>query len=200
MDKRILTSINSSAGTIELSNGLLSLGRNPTNDFRLQDATVSSFHCELIVTDESILVRDLNSTNGTFIDGHPVQEAVLEPGQILRLGHAELRVDVQPAPPPVEISIPKISVEGVPSENHLLDGSLGCQNHPGVAAVFKCTKCGQAVCGGCVRVLKLQGGTTRLFCPSCSGPCERLPSAAAEKKKQSLLGRLTQTIRIRLSK
>jgi LSD1 subclass zinc finger protein len=198
MDKRILTGI-THPETVELSDGLLSIGRNPTNDIRVHDATVSSFHCELIVTEESILVRDLNSTNGTFIDGQPVQEAVLEPGQALRLGTAEFRVDFQPRSP-VEISIPKISVEAVPTENHLLDGSLGCLNHPGVAAVFKCTKCGHAICAGCVRVLKLREGATRLFCPSCSGPCERLPSAAAEKKKQSFLGRLTQTIRIRLTK
>jgi LSD1 subclass zinc finger protein len=199
MDRRTLTGL-THPEAIELSSGLLSIGRNPTNDIRVHDATVSSFHCELIVTEESVLVRDLNSTNGTFINGQPVQEAVLEPGQILRLGNAELRLDVQPAEPAIEISIPQIPVEAVPTENHLLDGSLACLNHPGVAAVFKCTRCGQAFCGGCVRVLKLQGGATRLFCASCSGPCERLPSAAAEKKKQSLLGRLTQTIRIRFSK
>jgi len=199
MDKRILTG-STHAETIELTSGLISIGRNPTNDFRMHDATVSSFHCELIVTDESILVRDLNSTNGTFIDGQPIQEAVLEPGQTLRLGNAELRVVLQKAQPPVEISIPSIPVAVVPTENHLLDGSLACLNHPGVAAVFKCAKCSQSLCGACVRLLKLQGGATRVFCPSCSGPCERLVSPAAEKKKHSFLGRLTQTIRIRLTK
>jgi pSer/pThr/pTyr-binding forkhead associated (FHA) protein len=199
MQKRILTGT-THPGEIELDEGLTSLGRNPTNDFRISDATVSSFHCELIVTDESVLVRDLNSTNGTFIDGEPVTEALLEAGQVLKLGHAELRLEVREVGAPVEISIPKLPVAEAPAENHLLDGSLACLNHPGTAAVFKCTKCEKAFCAGCTRVLKLQGGKTRLFCPSCSGPCERLPSATAEQKKQSLLGRLTQTIKIRFSK
>jgi hypothetical protein len=199
MQTRILTGI-THPGEIELDEGLTSLGRNPTNSFRIPDATVSSFHCELIVTDESVLVRDLNSTNGTFIVGEPVTEALLEPGQVLKLGNAELRLEMREVAAPVEISIPKLPVAEVPAENHLLDGSLACLNHPGTAAVFKCTKCEKAFCAGCTRVLKLHGGKTRLFCPSCSGPCERLPSATSEQKKQSLLGRLTQTIRIRFNK
>jgi len=48
----------------------------------------------------------------------------------------------------------------------------------------------------------LAGGKRRVFCPACSAHCERLPGApalkAGQKKRQSLLGRLTQTIRIRL--
>ena len=199
MRTRILTGI-THPGEIELDEGLTSLGRNPTNDFRIPDATVSSFHCELIVTDESVLVRDLNSTNGTFIDGEPVTEALLEPGQMLKLGHAELRLELREVAGPVEISIPELPVAEEPTQNHLLDGSLACLNHPGTVAVFRCTKCEKAFCAGCTRVLKLQGGKTRLFCPSCSGPCERLPSAVTEQKKQSLLGRLTQTIKIHFSK
>jgi hypothetical protein len=53
-----------------------------------------------------------------------------------------------------------------------------------------------------VHVLRLAGGKRRVFCPACSGHCEPLPGApghkAGQKKRQSLLGRLTQTIRIRL--
>src|SRR4029077_1381663 len=52
----------------ELAPGLNKLGRNPTNDFRVSDPSVSSFHAELMVEDELIRVRDLGSTNGTFID------------------------------------------------------------------------------------------------------------------------------------
>jgi hypothetical protein len=198
MQTRILLGI-THPGELELDEGLTSLGRNPTNDFRVSDATVSSFHCELVVTSESVLVRDLNSTNGTFINGEPVTEALLEPGQVLTLGHAELRLELREVADPVEISIPRLPVVEVPTENHLLDGSLACLHHPGVAAVFKCQNCDHALCGACVRMVGLQGGKPRIFCPTCSGLCERLPTAVAEKKK-SLLGRLTQTIKIRFGK
>jgi hypothetical protein len=198
MQTRILIGI-THPGELELDEGLTSLGRNPTNDFRVPDATVSSFHCELIVTSGSVLVRDLNSTNGTFINGGPVTEALLEPGQVLTLGHAELRLELREVAEPAEIVIPKLPVAHEPTQTHLLDGSLACLHHPGVAAVFKCQKCDHALCGDCVRMVGLKGGAPRIFCPDCSGTCERLPSAVAEKK-QSLLGRLTQTIKIRFGK
>ncbi|MEJ5239374.1 MAG: FHA domain-containing protein, partial [Limisphaera sp.] len=47
---------------------------------------------------QEIVVRDLQSTNGTFINGEPVTEAVLKPGQILRLGAVELRLEEDTAP------------------------------------------------------------------------------------------------------
>jgi hypothetical protein len=198
MQTWILTGI-THPGEYELDEGLTSLGRNPTNDFRVPDSTVSSFHCELIVTSGSVLVRDLNSTNGTFINGEPVSEALLEPGHVLTLGHAELRLERREAPDPVEIAIPKLPVIEAPTENHLLDGSLACLHHPGVAAVFKCQNCDHALCGDCVRMVGIKGGAPRIFCPDCSGICARLPSGVVEKK-QSLLGRLTQTIKIRLGR
>jgi pSer/pThr/pTyr-binding forkhead associated (FHA) protein len=50
-----------------------------------------------------VVVHDLNSTNGTFVNGHQVSgEAVLKPGQILRLGQVEMRLEeaaAQKGPP-----------------------------------------------------------------------------------------------------
>jgi hypothetical protein len=196
MEKLVLKGI-THPGSIELTDGLISLGRNPTNDFRVADATASSFHCELIICGNSILVRDLGSTNGTFIDGEPVQESILKPGQILRLGTAELLVEIQHPPENVRIAIPEITPPQNPIQTHLLDGSLACLLHPGVPAVVKCSRCEQAFCGDCVRSLRVQGGQTRLFCPNCSAPCDPIAPAKQPRKKTSLLGRLTQTIRIR---
>ena len=196
MEKLQLTGI-THPGSIELLDGLLSIGRNPTNDFRVHDATVSSFHCELLITGKTVLVRDLNSTNGTFINDDPVHEAILKPDQILRLGNAQLRLECLPTSEPVKIAIPELKTETAPIQTHLLDGSLACLNHPGVPALVRCPQCDKAFCGDCVRSLRLAGGQTRLFCPSCSGPCETIASLPAPRKKQSLWARLTQTIRIR---
>lgn len=188
-------------GAFELEPGFNTLGRNPTNDFRVHDATVSSFHCEIVVSEDSVLVRDLGSTNGTFIDGQPVREARLDPGHILRLGSADLRLETQPGAEPPRVSIPEVQVEAPPASTTLPDGSLSCLNHNQVRAVARCVKCERAYCDDCVHVLALSGGRTRAFCPSCSGPCEPIPGQAPaplKPKKQSLFGRLTQTIRIRL--
>lgn len=180
----------------ELKGGLNSVGRNPTNDFRVSDPSVSSFHCELEVTPESVTVRDLGSTNGTYIDGQRIQESVLSPGQILKLGSADVRLEEQA----IRIVIPSAPVEQAePRRAALEHGSLACINHPEVAATLKCSHCQQLFCGDCVRVLRRTGGKTMIFCPACSGSCESLGVVAQgpKRKKKNLLGRLTQTIRLR---
>jgi hypothetical protein len=198
MEKLVLKGI-THPGSLELDKGFNSVGRNPTNDFRVPDATVSSFHCELIVSDDAVLVRDLNSTNGTFIDGRPIREAKIQAGQVLRLGHAELCLEVEQVPEPVTISVPRPTVETLPTQGRLADGSLACLYHPETLATVHCPHCDLAFCDECVRVLRLEGGQTRLFCPSCSRPCNRIAiPEPGGKKKPSLFARLTQTIRIRM--
>ena len=202
MSNLVLTGL-THPGTFELEPGFNTLGRNPTNDFRVHDVTVSSFHCEIVVSEDSVLVRDLGSTNGTYIEGQPIQEAPLSPGQILRLGSADLRLESRPSSEPPRVAIPELNVVPPPSSATLADGSLSCINHREARAIVKCVKCQRVYCEDCLHVLGLAGGKTRIFCPSCSGPCEPLPGAvvteaALKPKKQSLFGRLTQTIRIRL--
>ena len=95
-----------------LRTGLNTIGRNPTNDFCIHEASVSSFHAELTVLEDGsgVLVRDLQSTNGTFVDGQPVEEAHLQPGQALQLGSIELRLEAR------QISIVVLSAEMLANE------------------------------------------------------------------------------------
>ena len=200
MAKLVLTGLTQPI-TFELEQGFNTIGRNATNDFRVHDATVSSFHCEIVLSEDSVLVHDLGSTNGTFIDGARIDESPLKSGQILKLGSVELRLDSSPDPAPVEIVIPKLTVEEAPSLRLMPDGLPACLNHPDTHASQKCTKCLKHYCAECVHVLRLAGGKTRIFCPSCSAMCTALPVPAGvssePKKKESFLGRLTQTIRLR---
>ena len=76
------------------------VGRVEDNAFQIPDASVSSHHCEVILQGEEVLIRDLNSTNGTFINDQPVTEAVLKPSEKLRLGNIELRLETAPASAP----------------------------------------------------------------------------------------------------
>ncbi len=72
------------------------VGRVEDNAFQIADASVSSHHCEIIQQGNDILVRDLNSTNGSYINGEQITEKVLKPGQILRLGSIDVRLEVPP--------------------------------------------------------------------------------------------------------
>ena len=77
----------------ELKAETTTIGRVEDNIFQIPDASVSSHHCEVILKGNEVLVRDLNSTNGTFINGQQITEATLKPSQILRLGQVEVRLE-----------------------------------------------------------------------------------------------------------
>ncbi|MFK7820671.1 MAG: EAL domain-containing protein [Planctomycetaceae bacterium] len=65
------------------------IGRNPENSLTLANSTVSGFHAELVLVDNDIFVRDLDSTNGTLLNGRPLQGiAGMCDGDILHFGNA----------------------------------------------------------------------------------------------------------------
>jgi hypothetical protein len=69
---------------------MLSIGRLPENDLVIEDPSVSSRHAELLwsKSDGAASIRDLGSTNGTFLNGAQVtdQLATLSDGEVLSLG------------------------------------------------------------------------------------------------------------------
>lgn len=59
------------------------------------DKSVSGKHCEIYVQDGRIMVRDLHSTNGTFVNGNRITEDTeAASGSIIVLGHLEMRLDI----------------------------------------------------------------------------------------------------------
>ena len=68
-----------------------SIGSFANNDFVIEDATVSRYHCEIRIDADGARAVDLQSRNGTFIDGVQVVEGFLRGGSILRLGRAVIR-------------------------------------------------------------------------------------------------------------
>jgi pSer/pThr/pTyr-binding forkhead associated (FHA) protein len=78
----------------ELKVDKTTIGRVDDNTFPIAQSSVSSHHCEILLRGNEVVVKDLNSTNGTFINNQQVStEAVLKPGQILRLGQVEMRLE-----------------------------------------------------------------------------------------------------------
>jgi pSer/pThr/pTyr-binding forkhead associated (FHA) protein len=69
------------------------VGRTPAADFILKAPLVSRVHCRLTAHSASRLeVQDLDSTNGTYVNGHRVSRADLKPGDRLRVGRVEFAV------------------------------------------------------------------------------------------------------------
>src|ERR1035437_8658734 len=81
----------------ELNVDRTTIGRVEDNLFQITEASVSSPHCEVLLRGRDVVIKDLNSTNGTFIHGDHITERVLTPGQTLRLGQVELKLEAEKA-------------------------------------------------------------------------------------------------------
>jgi pSer/pThr/pTyr-binding forkhead associated (FHA) protein len=100
MAKLVLLSQGLTGQTHELKVDKTTIGRVDDNTFPIVEPSVSSHHCEILLKGTEVFVRDLNSTNGTFINGEKIAESVLKPGQILRLGQIEMRLETGASPAP----------------------------------------------------------------------------------------------------
>lgn len=94
-------------GTVhELKGERTTVGRLEDNNFQIAESSVSSHHCEILLNGDQVLIKDLGSTNGTFINDKPITEGALKPGETLRLGKVELRIDDGTPPPPAGAQTP----------------------------------------------------------------------------------------------
>jgi hypothetical protein len=176
---------------IELRLGVNRLGRSPQNDFQIEHATISAHHCEIELKEGELLVRDCDSTNGTFVGGSPVKEATLTAGQSFCLGDVEFLVEDTD----IKISIPKIVVQHpAPPPVVLSDGSLLCPRHPKAVVTHQCTNCREVMCDECVHRIRRRGGKLLKLCPKCSSVVESL--GAPKKKKKTILGFLSKTVKL----
>ena len=75
-----------------LKAGLNVIGRGQDAEFRLPDTGVSRRHLEVHWDGTAALLRDLGSTNGTLVNGHPVHEWQLADGDVIRAGNSEITV------------------------------------------------------------------------------------------------------------
>lgn len=73
-----------------LSKDVVKVGKRENNDLVITDTTVSRNHLEIVYKEDSFLLRDLDSTNGTFINGTRVKEAYLAPGDHIKVGNTTL--------------------------------------------------------------------------------------------------------------
>ena len=160
------------------------VGRAEGNDLTVPDGSVSSVHAEVAIDGNGLVIRDLGSTNGTFVYDQRVQQALLEPGQNFRLGNVEFSFlqeamapqTALPAPPSIRFSgaaLEDSSSAGFVSES-IVDAppAIGpvCFYHPGSTADFTCTSCSHSLCTACQRQERI-GKKLIQYCTHCGGKC-----------------------------
>jgi len=84
---------------IEMTEGDFTIGRNHSNNLQLDEGGVSGKHAVITLVADScipemfnITIRDLNSTNGTYVNNNSVKEQKIEHGDQIRFGTYEYRV------------------------------------------------------------------------------------------------------------
>jgi FHA domain len=93
----------------ELADEAITIGRGPDNTIVVTDPSISTHHAQLLLEGDTYRLKDLDSTNGTRVNGKPVTETVLRFDDRIRFGAAEARYESseaggsKPLPKPEEI-------------------------------------------------------------------------------------------------
>jgi len=85
--------------------GVLSIGRNSTNSICLEDASVSPDHCRISCENERFLLTDMDSDSGTFVNGIPVKQRALSPGDEIAVGNSLFLFEVARTPAPARSAV-----------------------------------------------------------------------------------------------
>jgi predicted component of type VI protein secretion system len=126
MAKLVLLSEGLTGRSHELVAEKTTIGRVEDNSIQIAEPSISSHHCEVWLRGKEVVIKDLDSTNGTFIEGNQISESVLMPGQILRLGQIQMRLETgEPhAPSKKPLDQTMVMARGV-SLNELEQGPRG---------------------------------------------------------------------------
>jgi hypothetical protein len=106
------------------------IGRLPDNDIRIDNAAVSGHHSLIINILNDSFLEDLNSTNGTYVNGKLIKKHALQHGDVITVGHHQLRfveddeqqdefektMVIQPSARPLE------KLRTVVGQSHAIDG------------------------------------------------------------------------------
>ena len=98
MAKLVVLSEGLTGQSYELKVDKTTIGRVEDNTFQIAQPSISSHHCEVLLRGNDVVIKDLNSTNGTFINGELIDEGELANGDIITIGRTKF----------VFIVIPKI--------------------------------------------------------------------------------------------
>jgi hypothetical protein len=99
MAKLVFISSDFAGRTYELVVEKTAIGRGDQNTLIIRDRSVSMNHCEILTFGPEVIVRDLDSANGTFVNGARLRgQTQIKSGQVLRFGTVEARLELEPVP------------------------------------------------------------------------------------------------------
>jgi pSer/pThr/pTyr-binding forkhead associated (FHA) protein len=135
---------------IELTKERTTLGRRPYNDIVIDNLAVSGEHAVFVLRDGQVSIEDLNSTNGTYVNGKAVREAQVGPQDLIEIARYKLRLEpsapvVSPSLPLVTQPMPLDAMPAAPACLRILNGPANGREVPLVKVVTTMGKPGLAV-------------------------------------------------------
>lgn len=97
MARLILSLDNQVLAEYNMSKERYTIGRLPDNDVRIDNPAVSGHHSLIINILNDSFLEDLNSTNGTYVNGKLIKKHALQHGDVITIGHHQLRFSDEPA-------------------------------------------------------------------------------------------------------
>jgi hypothetical protein len=93
MSRLVLRFENAMLKEVPLGTQPVTIGRAPDNDIHIDNLAVSNYHARVYVEAGSLVVEDLNSLNGSFLNDIRVERAMLKDGDTILIGKHEIQVD-----------------------------------------------------------------------------------------------------------
>jgi len=108
----------------ELTQEFTHVGRIPGNEISLPYPSVSSRHCVFILIGPDIALRDLNSSNGTVVNGEAINEKILAPGDVIQVGIIQMKFEAGVKRPKlstgVNVPLPRQNQDSTPESGDSL--------------------------------------------------------------------------------
>lgn len=95
---------------IALDKQRITIGRKPHNDIQIDNLAISGEHASIATILQDAFLEDLNSTNGTYVNGQPIKKHALKDGDIVELGKYRLKF-LKDTPPPVAVNTFEMAFE-----------------------------------------------------------------------------------------
>jgi pSer/pThr/pTyr-binding forkhead associated (FHA) protein len=97
--------------TFDLVDEYTHVGRAEGNEIALPYPSISNRHCIFILSGPDIVLRDLNSSNGTLVNAEVITETILRPGDVIQVGVVEIRFEPGVRRPKLSAGTPAAQVD-----------------------------------------------------------------------------------------
>jgi pSer/pThr/pTyr-binding forkhead associated (FHA) protein len=122
---------NGTTQSFKLPSAVTFIGRRQDCDMCIPLSVVSRRHCEIYTEFDKLMVRDLKSRNGTFVNDESIDEALIKAGDVLRIGPLKFVVQINGAPDNFDAFLPPVSERPAeaqataPSQDETQDADFG---------------------------------------------------------------------------